>query len=179
MRTVPPFLVDLPAIPDHLVHTMTNRSRIIGHSLVGLPMALLAAAGVLKLADLTSFARDLDGWDAVPSALVAPVALLVPVFEVGTAALWFSGTWRAISLISWIVLITVFSAVFAYELAAHGPPACACFGTILRYEATRAEAWSVLIRNAGLLSALSAGAWLWFGSTSKATPSRSSSLATE
>ncbi|HRQ71625.1 MAG TPA: hypothetical protein PLU35_01205 [Phycisphaerales bacterium] len=150
---------------------MTNRSRIIVHSLVGLPMALLAAAGVLKFADLTSFARDLDGWDAVPSALVAPVALLVPVFEVGTAALWFSGTWRAISLISGIVLITVFSAVFAYEyeLAAHGPPACACFGTILRYEATRAEAWSVLIRNAGLLSALSAGAWLWFGQASRTT----------
>ncbi|MCL4742768.1 MAG: hypothetical protein KJZ54_11275 [Phycisphaerales bacterium] len=142
-------------------------------------MAILAAAGVLKFTDLSTFARDLDGWGSIPDALVAPATLIIPALEAGTAVLWFSGTWRAFALVCGIALVTVFSAVFAYELAAHGPPACACFGAVLRYEATRAEAWSVLARNAGLLSALSSGAWLWFGSTSKATPSQSSSLATE
>jgi len=147
---------------------MTKRRRLLAHGLIGVPMAILAAAGVIKFTDLTTFARDLDCWNAIPAALVAPVALVIPALEVGTAVLWFSGTLRALALVCGIALITIFSAMFAYELTAHGPPARACFGAVLRYEATRTEAWSVLIRNAGLLSAFSTGAWLWFGGTSTA-----------
>ena len=113
--------------------------------------AVLAAAGIAKLADRKDFHRALGDF-GVPRALTAPLGVGVPVAELGlAAALLLPGGvawWAALGAVA---LLVVFMAVIGRSLARGQAPDCNCFGRMSGGQVGR----KTLVRN-GVLTAAAA-----------------------
>jgi thiol-disulfide isomerase/thioredoxin len=109
---------------------------------------VFAVAGVAKLAGRADFRRALGEFGA-PAVLVAPVAVALPVAELGVAValvLPVVAWWAAIAAVA---LLLAFSAVVGTSLARGRAPQCNCFGRL----STGSVGRDTLIRNAVLVVA--------------------------
>ena len=116
--------------------------------------AVFAAASLTKLRDLGSSRAALTEF-GVPNALVRPLGLLLPLAELAVVLglLWAPATpWASLAA---LVLLLVFTAAIATNLARGRRPACRCFGQL----SAEPVGPSTLVRN-GVLTAL-ASAVVW------------------
>ncbi len=115
--------------------------------------AFLAAAWP-KLADPPGFAEAIHAYALVPTALLAPMALVLPWLEALIALALISGLKRRTASLIASTLLIVFITALALNLWRGHPVDCGCFGatTGARTAAQRLTSmrWD-LLRDAGLL----------------------------
>jgi thiol-disulfide isomerase/thioredoxin len=126
---------------------MMETALLIGRVLLAL---VFATAGAAKLADLGRSRKSMADF-GIPATLAAPFGILLPVAELAvTAALLPASTawWGTLGA---FVLLLVFLAGIAYNLARGRKPNCHCFGQLHSAPA----GWKTLARN-GVFAAVAA-----------------------
>src|SRR5215217_4600106 len=116
--------------------------------------ALFSLAGVAKLSDLKGSRRAIIDF-GVPSAIAAPLGLLLPLAELTVAATLLPASTAWWGALGALALLSVFGVCIAYNLARGRTPECHCFGQLHSAPA----GWKTLGRN-GVLAAL-AGFVVW------------------
>jgi membrane associated rhomboid family serine protease len=125
---------------------------------------LFATSGVAKLADREGSRRAIAAF-GVPSALAAPLRLLLPLGELAVAAFLLPASTAWWGALGALVLFSVFVVDISINLARGRKPDCHCFGQLHSAPA----GWKTLVRN-GALAAV-AGFVLWKGYDGGAGPS--------
>lgn len=97
---------------------------------VGALAAVLITSGVLKLRDRSGTREAVTGFSIIPAALVVPIAMFLPVVEVGLglALLVVWGRLFAVAALLSLALMTAFAVVVGVSLARGERPTCHCFG---------------------------------------------------
>jgi uncharacterized membrane protein YphA (DoxX/SURF4 family) len=113
-------------------------------------------AGVAKLADPNGSRQAIIGF-GVPSAIAAPLGLLLPVAELSVAAALLPASTAWWGALGALVLLSVFVVGISINLARGRKPDCHCFGQLHSAPA----GWKTLARNGAL--AVVAGFILWKG----------------
>src|SRR5215212_7406548 len=126
--------------------------------------ALFSLAGVAKLSDLKGSRRAIIDF-GVPSAIAAPLGLLLPLAELTVAATLLPASTAWWGALGALALLSVFVVGITYNLARGRKPECHCFGQLHSAPA----GWKTLARN-GVLAAI-AGFVLWAGYEGGAGPS--------
>jgi thiol-disulfide isomerase/thioredoxin/uncharacterized membrane protein YphA (DoxX/SURF4 family) len=117
---------------------------------------VFALAGVGKLADLEGSRKAVSDF-GVPSAVAAPLGLLLPLAELAVAVALLPASTAWWGALGALVLLLVFVVGITYNLARGRTPDCHCFGQIHSAPA----GWNTLARN-GILAVV-AGFVLWAG----------------
>jgi peroxiredoxin len=117
---------------------------------------VFATAGVAKLADREGSRRAIVDF-GVPSALAAPLGLVLPLAELAVAATLLPASTAWWGALGALALLTVFVVGIGINLARGRKPDCHCFGQLHSAPA----GWKTLARN-GVLAAV-AGFVLWEG----------------
>ena len=118
--------------------------------------AVFTLAGVAKLSDLKGSRKTIIEF-GLPAVLASPLALLLPLAELGVAAALIpasSAWWGALGALG---LLLLFEVGISINLARGRKPDCHCFGQLHSAPA----GWKTLMRN-GVLAAI-AGFVLWAG----------------
>jgi peroxiredoxin len=126
--------------------------------------AVFTLAGVAKLADLKGSRQAIIDF-GVPSAIAAPLGLLLPLAELSVAATLLPASTAWWGALGALALLSVFVVGITYNLARGRKPECHCFGQLHSAPA----GWKTLARN-GVLAAI-AGFVLWAGYEGGAGPS--------
>jgi peroxiredoxin len=126
--------------------------------------AVFTLAGVAKLSDLKGSRQAIIDF-GVPSAIAAPLGLLLPLAELSVAATLLPATTAWWGALGALALLSVFVVGITYNLARGRKPECHCFGQLHSAPA----GWKTLVRN-GVLAAI-AGFVLWAGYEGGAGPS--------
>jgi prepilin-type N-terminal cleavage/methylation domain-containing protein len=128
---------------------------------VALVMLILVVAGLLKLTSFDDFRLSLETWSILPSWARAPIAVLVPTFEISAAVSWFMGFYAR--QMRWAVVVFLVFVTLAYGVQSivAEPPRCECLGKILAFEAERRHWWIISVRNL-LLILILVGPRRWF-----------------
>jgi peroxiredoxin/membrane associated rhomboid family serine protease len=121
-------------------------------------------AGVAKLSDLQGSRKAIIDF-GVPSAIAAPLGLVLPLAELSVAATLLPASTAWWGALGALVLLSVFVVGITYNLARGRKPECHCFGQLHSAPA----GWKTLARN-GALAAV-AGFILWEGTYGEAGPS--------
>jgi thiol-disulfide isomerase/thioredoxin len=119
-------------------------------------VAVFTLAGVAKLSDLKGSRRAIIDF-GVPSAIAAPLGLLLPLAELTVAATLLAASTAWWGALGALALLSVFVVGITYNLARGRKPECHCFGQLHSAPA----GWKTLARN-GVLAAV-AGFILWAG----------------
>ena len=117
------------------------------------------AAGCLKGADPDEFARWLMAWTLLPRWGVWPLAVAVPLVEVGLAAAWLIGPSRRVAAYLLFVFFTLVTAAAWVQSRAAPLPTCKCFGELGVHIRLLSDAGLMSFRGM-LLAGLAAVAWL-------------------
>lgn len=126
--------------------------------------AVFVVAGVAKLADREGSRRAMADF-GLPTALAAPLGVLLPVAELAVAAALIATPTALWGAVGALVLLVVFAAGIGANLARGRSPDCHCFGQIHSAPA----GWSTLARNAAL--ACVAAFLVWRGLEGEVGPS--------
>src|SRR5215217_7175193 len=116
--------------------------------------ALFTLAGVAKLSDLKGSRQAIIDF-GVPSAIAAPLGLVLPLAELAIAATLLSASTAWWGALGALTLLSVFVVGISINLARGRKPECHCFGQLHSAPA----GWKTLARN-GVLAAI-AGFVLW------------------
>lgn len=135
-------------------------TQVLGVRLIDLSMLVLFLAALSKYADLDSFARAVGTWALIPAWGRDILVPLVPATELAVALVWFTRLCPFAAVVSAVVMMVAFSAVFVLHLVFADAPECGCFGALWRFRQERSEATWLLVRNVSLVSALAGGALL-------------------
>src|SRR5918999_5970644 len=117
---------------------------------------VFSLAGVAKLADLKGSRQAIIDF-GVPSAIAAPLGLVLPVAELSVAATLLPASTAWWGAMGALTLLSVFVVGISINLARGRTPECHCFGQLHSAPA----GWNTLARN-GVLAAV-AGFVLWEG----------------
>ena len=134
---------------------------LLGRLLLAL---VFAVAGAAKLADREGSRQAIVDF-GVPSALAAPLGLLLPLAELAIAATLLPASTAWWGAMGALALLSVFVVGITYNLARGRKPDCHCFGQLHPAPA----GWKTLARN-GVLAVV-AGFVLWEGYDGGAGPS--------
>jgi len=126
--------------------------------------AVFTLAGVAKLSDLKGSRQAIIDF-GVPSAIAAPLGLVLPLAELSVAATLLAASTAWWGALGALALLSVFVGGITYNLARGRKPECHCFGQLHSAPA----GWKTLARN-GVLAAI-AGFVLWAGYEGGAAPS--------
>jgi peroxiredoxin len=126
--------------------------------------AVFVVAGVAKLADREGSRRAVADF-GVPSALAAPLGILLPLAELAVAAALIPTSTAFWGAVGALVLLLLFVAGIGANLARGRRPDCHCFGQLHSSPA----GWSTLARN-GVLAAIAA-LLVWRGLEGEVGPS--------
>jgi uncharacterized membrane protein YphA (DoxX/SURF4 family) len=89
---------------------------------------VFVVAGGLKIGHADVFAGQIAGFELLPQALIAPLALLLPFVEVLVGAYLIVGLFTRAAAIAAAVMLAVFDTAIAWAVV-HGLHAsCGCFG---------------------------------------------------
>src|SRR5215216_5746238 len=121
-------------------------------------------AGVAKLSDLKGSRQAIIDF-GVPSAIAAPLGLVLPLAELSVAATLLAASTAWWGALGALALLSVFVVGITYNLVRGRKPECHCFGQLHSAPA----GWKTLARN-GVLAAI-AGFVLWAGYEGGAGPS--------
>src|ERR671912_1415681 len=112
--------------------------------------AVFTIAGVAKLADLKGSRQAIIDF-GVPSAIAAPLGLLLPLAELTVAATLLPASTAWWGALGALALLSLFVVGITYNLARGRTPNCHCFGQLHSAPA----GWKTLVRN-GVLAVLAA-----------------------
>ncbi len=90
--------------------------------------AIFVTAGALKVGDPVAFADSIWAFHLVPNAVVMPMALMLPVFEITAGALLIIGRITGTAAMAILLLTAVFTAAIGSALARGLTLDCGCFG---------------------------------------------------
>jgi uncharacterized membrane protein YphA (DoxX/SURF4 family) len=116
--------------------------------------AFFVVAGLAKIADPPGFAHEIHNYGLVPGPFVNAMALVLPWLEVITGVALFLGMARRSATRILGILLIVFIAALAINLARGKPVDCGCFGisTVQKTDADRLKEMKlVILRDVGLL----------------------------
>src|SRR5215212_6857454 len=125
---------------------------------------VFAAAGTAKLADREGSRQAIVDF-GVPSALAAPLGLLLPLVELAVAATLLPASTAWWGALGALALLSVFVVGISINLARGRTPECHCFGQLHSAPA----GWKTLARNGAL--AVVAGFVVWQGWNGNVGPS--------
>jgi peroxiredoxin len=140
---------------------LVNIALLVARLLLAL---VFAVAGVAKLADRQGSRRAIVDF-GVPSALAAPLGLLLPLAELAVAATLLPASTAWWGALGALALLALFVVGISVNLARGRTPDCHCFGQLHSAPA----GWKTLARN-GVLAAV-AGFVIWEGYDGGAGPS--------
>ncbi|MCC6661155.1 MAG: prepilin-type N-terminal cleavage/methylation domain-containing protein [Phycisphaerales bacterium] len=126
-----------------LTITSARASRAAAH----IVLLVVGGAGLLKTLDLAAFADDVRTWELLPRSMIAPVAIGVPLVELGLGAAWLAGVSRRGVLNFTIALLGTFTLVFLAHVLFAESPRCGCFGLQQQFDQHASAAWLVIGRN--------------------------------
>lgn len=89
---------------------------------------LLVAAGASKLGHFDDLAVAITGYRLLPPGVVAPLAILLPFFEIGLGFYLAGGLFTRGAAIVATVQFLVYAAAVASAVIRHIPANCGCFG---------------------------------------------------
>ncbi|HTL99174.1 MAG TPA: MauE/DoxX family redox-associated membrane protein [Holophagaceae bacterium] len=90
--------------------------------------ATFLAAALPKIIDPPGFAETIHAYRLVPEAALAPLALVPPWLELALAVALITGLARRSAALLTFLLLAVFMAALAINLARGNPVDCGCFG---------------------------------------------------
>jgi uncharacterized membrane protein YphA (DoxX/SURF4 family) len=85
-------------------------------------------AGASKVGHASLFAAQIAAFGLVPRALIAPMALLLPVFEVGLGAYLALGLYTRIAASIAVFQLVIFAAAIGSAVTRGLSLSCGCFG---------------------------------------------------
>jgi len=92
--------------------------------------AVWIVAGAAKLPDLGAFAAQVDRYQLLPHVLAAPLAYILPFFEIFLGLYLALGLFVRASALAGTVLFAIFLAAQVQALARGLTLDCGCFGTL-------------------------------------------------
>jgi uncharacterized membrane protein YphA (DoxX/SURF4 family) len=104
------------------------------------------AAGVLKVGHAALFASELAAMRIVPSHLIAPIALVLPFFEIALGAYVLAGLYVRVAALVALVQLAILAGVVASVVLRHLPVSCGCFGP----GDTSSASWADVARDVAL-----------------------------
>ncbi len=102
-----------------------NRAVFVARLVLGL---LLIAAGALKVGHAPDLASAIAGFRLLPAAVVAPVALILPYFELLLGLYLIAGLFTRIAAIIGAAQFVLYAFAIASAVIRHIPANCGCFG---------------------------------------------------
>jgi uncharacterized membrane protein YphA (DoxX/SURF4 family) len=89
---------------------------------------LFIAAGVLKVGHFNDLASAIAGFRILPEGVIAPLAVILPFFEIGLGLYLVLGLFTRTAAIVAAVQLALYSAAIASAVIRHIPANCGCFG---------------------------------------------------
>jgi uncharacterized membrane protein YphA (DoxX/SURF4 family) len=89
---------------------------------------LFIFAGATKVGHFNDVAAAIAGFRLLPTAMVAPLAVLLPFLEIGVGLYLVAGFLTRGAAILATVMLAVYSAAIASAVLRHIPANCGCFG---------------------------------------------------
>jgi uncharacterized membrane protein YphA (DoxX/SURF4 family) len=90
--------------------------------------ALFIVAGATKVGHFNELAAAIAGFRLLPEAVIAPLAVLLPFFEIGLGLYLISGLFTRGAAVVAAVQLGIYSAAIASAVVRHIPASCGCFG---------------------------------------------------
>lgn len=90
--------------------------------------ALFIAAGASKAGHFNDLAAAIAGFRLLPEALIGPLAVVLPFFEIALGAYLVAGLFTRAAAIIGAVQLTIYAAAIASAVVRHIPANCGCFG---------------------------------------------------
>lgn len=115
----------------------------------------LITAGLAKITDPSTLQSSIGSFGLVPEALLSPLSLWLPTFEIGVGALLATKSFEGGALAAATALFGTFTIFYALALLSGTQPSCSCFGNNPLLSAQPLEG---LLR-AGAFLALCLGTW--------------------
>lgn len=85
-------------------------------------------AGALKIGHADVFAAQIAAFRIVPHALIAPLALLLPIFEVVLGGYLIAGLYTRVAAVVAAVQLAIFATAIGSAVARGLSLSCGCFG---------------------------------------------------
>ncbi len=89
---------------------------------------VLVYSGALKLGHATDLASAIAGFRLLPGSIVAPLALILPYFEILIGAYLIIGLFTRIAATVAAAQFVVYAGAIAAAVVRHIPAHCGCFG---------------------------------------------------
>ncbi len=105
---------------------------LVLRALVG---AALVIAGALKAGHFNDLASAIAGFQLLPQVAIAPLAILLPFFEIGLGLYLIGGLFARGAAVVACVQFLIYAAAIASAVVRHIPAACGCFGPADRAQA--------------------------------------------
>lgn len=90
--------------------------------------ALFIFAGATKVGHFNDLAAAIAGFRILPETIVAPLAVVLPFFEIGLGLYLCAGLFTRAAAIVAAAQLTVYAAAIASAVIRHIPANCGCFG---------------------------------------------------
>jgi len=116
---------------------------------------VFVVAGLLKIWDPSSFAKDVANYRLLPDMLVNLMAITLPWIEVLAGGLLMAGVWKKPSALLITGMMAVFLVGISQAVYRHLDIHCGCFGTI----EARKVGWKALAEDGVLFLAAAWLAW--------------------
>jgi uncharacterized membrane protein YphA (DoxX/SURF4 family) len=101
------------------------RATLIIRVLIGV---LFVAAGALKVGHFNDLAAAIAGFRILPSAVIGPLAVILPFFEIGLGGYLLAGLFTRAAAIIGAAQLTIYAGAIASAVVRHIPANCGCFG---------------------------------------------------
>jgi uncharacterized membrane protein YphA (DoxX/SURF4 family) len=112
-------------------------------------------AGGLKIGHADVFASQIAGFELLPQALVAPLALLLPFVEVLVGAYLIIGLFTRAAAVAAAILLAVFDTAIALAVVRGLHASCGCFGPADQ----TTTSWAEVARDAAIVVVAVVIAW--------------------
>lgn len=89
---------------------------------------LFIAAGVLKIGHYDDMASAIAGFRILPEAIIGPLAVLLPFFELGLGLYLVLGLFTRVAALIAAAQLAIYSTAIASAVVRHIPANCGCFG---------------------------------------------------
>jgi uncharacterized membrane protein YphA (DoxX/SURF4 family) len=90
--------------------------------------ALFIFAGAAKVGHFNDLAAAIAGFRLLPQAVIGPLAVILPFFEIGVGLYLVAGLFTRAAASVGAVQLTIYAAAIASAVIRHIPANCGCFG---------------------------------------------------
>lgn len=117
--------------------------------------ALFVAAGASKVGHFNDLAAAIAGFRLLPEAIVGPLAVVLPFFEIGLGLYLVAGLFTRAAAAIAAVQLTIYALTIASAVLRHIPANCGCFGP----QDTASADWPHVFADLALAAVCALVAW--------------------